>query len=769
LNDRKRLSGHQDTSSQRPNFSIRTSIMLRSTKKLLLWLLLLGLLILNLLSSSLEATVLTPELQSVLSSLSDQDEISVIITLSDKIDPRQIRDGGKSLLRSKIIKALRNKADVAQAPLKVFLEGRGARKLRSLWLINGMAVTAKPDVVRELTSFPGIEEIKLDETIQAPVVVQEVSAIPEWNLSAIRAPELWALGYTGEGVVVASMDTGVDVNHPDLQSGWRGGTNSWFDPNGQHSTPFDADGHGTATMGVMLGGDAGGTAIGVAPGARWIAVKIFNDSGTATFSGIHEGFQWLLDPDGDPGTDDAPHVVNNSWGLDSDKGCSLEFEPDIHALKVAGIAVVFAGGNSGPSPSTSISPANNPDGFAVGAVDQSLAIYWYSSRGPSACDGRIYPEVVAPGVLVKTSILSSGFASVTGTSIAAPHVAGAMALLLNAFPQLTVPEVELALKHSAFDIGTPGTDNDSGYGLLDVLAAYQLILNPVANISVSPASHLFGTTKEGSLSIPHEFMVRNVGLGDLVMGSVSKTGADPSEFVIQSDGCSGQTLVPLGTCFIQVAFSPLSGGSKSTNLSLSSNDPDQNPFDVALNGTGIEQYNLSVIKTGDGTGQVVGITSGIDCGTDCIEDYDPGKMAVLTAKPDAESAFGGWSGCSWSFGRQCRVLINMDKSITSTFIGPSLSISSPNGGEEWKPGTLKKIIWDHTGRPGAYVRIELLKGDILHSTIASRAWKGFNGKGTRYWRLPKDLPDGIDYKIRITSTKNSAHTDTSDGFFSITP
>jgi hypothetical protein len=341
--------------------------------------------------------------------------------------------------------------------------------------------------------------------------------------------------------------------------------------------------------------------------------------------------------------------------------------------------------------------------------------------------------------------------------------------LLNAFPQLTVEELELALKQSAFDLGISGPDNDFGHGLLDVLAAYQLILNPVANISVSPASHQFSTTKEGSLSIPHEFMVRNVGLGDLVMGAVSKTGAELSEFVIQNDGCSGQTLVPLGTCSIQVAFSPLSGGSKSANLSIPSNDPDQDPFDVVLNGTGIEQYNLSVIKAGDGTGQVVSITSGIGCGMDCVETYDPGKMALLTAKLDAESAFGGWSGCSWSFGRQCRVLMNTDKSITSTFIGPSLSISSPNGGEEWKRGTLKKITWDHAGRPGAYVRIELLKGDILHSTIASRAWKGFNGKGTRYWRLPKDLPDGIDYKIRITSTKNSAHTDTSDNAFSITP
>lgn len=165
------------------------------------------------------------------------------------------------------------------------------------------------------------------------------------------------------------MDTGVDINHPDLQSKWRGGTNSWYDPNGEHATPYDAHGHGTQTMGIMVDGDAGGTSVGVAPVANWIAVKIFNDRGTASLSVIHQGFQWLLDPDHNPDTDDAPDVVNNSWGLDSVNGCSSEFQADIQALKASNIAVVFAAGNYGPYPSTSISPANNTISFAAGATD----------------------------------------------------------------------------------------------------------------------------------------------------------------------------------------------------------------------------------------------------------------------------------------------------------------------------------------------------------------------------------------------------------------
>jgi len=285
------------------------------------------------------------------------------------------------------------------------------------------------------------------------------------------------------------MDTGVDVTHPDLASRWRGGTNSWYDPNGEHpATPTDVSGHGTWTMGVMVGGDAGGSSLGVAPDATWIAVKIFNDRGTATSTGIHQGFQWLLDPDGNPATADAPDVVNNSWTM-SASGCLLDFQPDLASVRAAGILPVFAAGNYGPLSGSSASPANNPEAFAVGATDDADVLYPYSSRGPSSCGQPVYPQLVAPGVGIHTTDLYGLYADETGTSVAAPHVAGALALLLQAFPGMSADRQAAALENSAIDLGAAGPDNSYGDGRLDALAAYQwLSTTPDFTSSVSPSS-----------------------------------------------------------------------------------------------------------------------------------------------------------------------------------------------------------------------------------------------------------------------------------------
>ena len=552
------------------------------------------LLALSLFASGIQADIIDPMLRTALDLAAPDDRFPVIVILSDQINIQQFRDRDISARRTRILEALKQKALVSQASLDAFLKLVGNPPVKRLWLINGLAVRLPARVIRALERFPGIESIRLDETISLSrfaaavplvtiddAVVDEAAGnavftvnlseasgdtvtldyatnddtstagtdytmtlgplsflpgetvlpltvpiledmliegdetffvvlsnsinadiaddtasgrildndppagMPEWNIAAINAPGVWASGYIGQGIVVASMDSGVDGTHPDLAPRWRGGNNSWYDPHGQHPlTPFDADGHGTETMGLILGGDENpfGTTIGVAPGAKWISVKIYDDAGNTMNSDIHLGFQWLLDPDGDSQTDDAPDVVNNSWGFEQLPGiCNTEFQTDIETLKMANIAVVFSAGNRGPGVASSISPANNPSGYAVGAVDSSLSITTFSSRGPSACDNTIFPELVAPGDQVMTTdVSSSGMASITwvsGTSFAAPHISGAIAVLLSAFPDVTVPHLHSALVLGAQDLGVPDPDDNYGHGLVDVVAAYNQLLS----------------------------------------------------------------------------------------------------------------------------------------------------------------------------------------------------------------------------------------------------------------------------------------------------
>ncbi len=248
--------------------------------------------------------------------------------------------------------------------------------------------------------------------------------------------------------------------------------------------------------GVIAGGSASGKAIGVAPGAQWIAAKIFDDAGVAVNSQIIAAFQWVLDPDGNPATDDAPGVVNGSWGLEGEENvCDGIFRTAIQNLRggrhcrgVRGRQLCFP-----PTPAnTSISPANYPESFAVGAIDQSSSLAGFSDRGPSACDDSTYPRIVAPGVHVRTSTDPASnpdgdlYASVSGTSFSAPHVAGVMALLLSADPELPASRLESILQLSATPLGTSTPNDDYGYGMVNAAAAYDLVSAARKNAANTP-------------------------------------------------------------------------------------------------------------------------------------------------------------------------------------------------------------------------------------------------------------------------------------------
>jgi subtilisin family serine protease len=467
--------------------------------------------------------------------------VDAIVVLRSQADLGPARSGSRAHRVTAVVHTLRDHATRAQRGVVGLLAARRRQGLVSdvtpLWVEDAVAVRATPRVLAELAARPDVREIQPNRTVDAPPTTAGTAE----NLDVIGASAMWDMGFRGQGVVVANLDTGVDVTHPDLAGSWRGGTNSWYDPNGQHpTTPTDVNGHGTQTMGVMVGGSTSGTTVGVAPAARWIAAKIFNDRGSATSTGIHLAFQWLLDPDRDPATADAPNVVNASWTM-STPSCVLDFQPDLRSLRAAGILPVFAAGNYGPSAGTVYSPANLPEAFAVGGTDNAGVLDTYSSRGPSACAGAAAPRLVAPGVGIPTTDLYGLYISDSGTSVAAPHVAGALALLLGAFPQLSAEQQEAALTSTAADLGASGVDGDFGYGRLDVPAAYQwLATTPDFSLAASPPA------ASGPASYTVSVINRNAFAGDVAL-SVSglpdgQTSFDPP--TVLGDGTAQLTVTP---------------------------------------------------------------------------------------------------------------------------------------------------------------------------------------------------------------------------------
>lgn len=384
--------------------------------------------------------------------------------------------------RARLVARLRARAEAAQASLLQRLQDAErageAEAIRPLWLSNRIAARVTPRQLLVLSRASGVRQIREDRfrrwIFASPRAEPADPLSAPWNLAMIHVPEAWsAFAITGTGVVVANIDTGVDWLHPALQRAYRG-----YDPRGLHrhagnwydatdagaAYPVDSNGHGTHTMGLMVG-----EGIGVAPGARWIAVRAFDAQGYAFDSWIHAAFEWILAPDGNPAL--APDILNNSWG--NPNGWDTAFAEDLAALQAAGIFAVFSVGNGGPNPGSVVSPASLPGAFAVGAVDSEGQIAWFSSRGPSPW-GEIRPHVVAPGVRVRSSLPGGTYGELSGTSMAAPHAAGVAALLKAARPDLSPPQIAEILTRTATPMTTTIPNNESGWGLIHALEALRL-------------------------------------------------------------------------------------------------------------------------------------------------------------------------------------------------------------------------------------------------------------------------------------------------------
>jgi serine protease AprX len=360
-------------------------------------------------------------------------------------------------------------------------------------------VTGNPIIHNDLPQRGPIEESPLQPGAPATI---------EPGITYTHAPDVWALGFRGETIVIAGADTGIRWTHNALKPHYRGwdGTNAnhnfnWHDsihdsvgnPCGNDSPePCDDFFHGSHTIGTAIGDDGGTNQIGMAPGAKWIGCRNM-DQGDGTPARYIECMEFFLAPyplnctpnEGDPTK--APDITTNSWGCPASEGCVVgdELQAAVEAQEAAGIQMVVAAGNSGPGCSTvSDPPSFYAASYTVGALNTGTdTIAGFSSRGPVTRDGsnRTKPDITAPGTNTRScdNTADDAYTFASGTSMATPHIAGAMALLWSAIPSLQnqIQASRDALDNSAVFIsstacGTAGPPNNVyGWGRVNIATA----------------------------------------------------------------------------------------------------------------------------------------------------------------------------------------------------------------------------------------------------------------------------------------------------------
>ncbi|MGH3714448.1 MAG: Ig-like domain-containing protein [Micromonosporaceae bacterium] len=395
--------------------------------------------------------------------------------------------------------ALRRTADRSQANTRHSLKAAKA-DFQTFYIANAILVRGGDQALaKTLAKDPAVSSILPRRTYQLHKPTLTLPQAPgvnavEWGVNAIRADQVWStFGTRGEGIVVDSIDTGVDFDHPALVSHYRGSLGdstfdhnyNWYDPSnicGNPSlAPCDNNNHGTHTIGTMVGDDGDGNQIGVAPGAKFISAKGCESTNCSDAALIRSG-QWMLAPTdlsgANPRSDLRPNIINNSWGTGNDSTVDPFYRATIQAWRAAGIFPAFSNGNSGPGCNTTGSPADNTEAFGTGAFNINGDIASFSSRGPGE-NGIIRPNLAAPGTNIRSSISGGGYAAFNGTSMASPHTAGTVALVWSAAPFLIgdLAQTGQLLDNTAVDVsdltcgGTADDNNVWGEGKLDAFAA----------------------------------------------------------------------------------------------------------------------------------------------------------------------------------------------------------------------------------------------------------------------------------------------------------
>ena len=426
-----------------------------------------------------------------------------------------LRQADQSLPRSAdaLVRSLRERAATSQRGVVALLREERV-PFRRFWITNALALQADRVLIATIERRPDVVAVVADpasrsappRATRAAARAQEVG----WGVEKIGAPAVWAQGARGQGIVIGVADTGMQWDHPALRAHYRGTSGSgvshaynWHDAlhgdingDGGSSCGFDAaapcddNGHGTFVTGIAAGGE-GENVIGVAPDARWIGCRNM-DGGVGRPSTYLECLQFLLAPTdaagANPDPSRRPDIVSNSYVCPPDEGCAAAaLGPAVDAMRAAGIFMAVAAGNDGPSCSSiRYPPAIYDAAFTVGASEAGDTIRPTSSRGPVTADGsgRPKPDIVAPGTAIRSAYPRDSYRALSGTSAAAPHVAGAVALLWSAYPWLRrdVERTEQLLRASATrltttqgcggDSATAVPNNTFGAGRVQVSAAY---------------------------------------------------------------------------------------------------------------------------------------------------------------------------------------------------------------------------------------------------------------------------------------------------------
>jgi subtilisin family serine protease len=446
--------------------------------------------------------------------MKDGETRSIFVRMKEQADLEKVKSiKGKEAKTSYVYEKLWDKSLKSQEKIKYFLDSVNT-KYRSYYIVNGISLQGNKSMIETLAQWSEIDMIVEDSWFMMAEIQRDKdeSRTVEWGVSKIKAPQVWAQGFKGQNVVIGGQDTGYQWDHSQLRNKYRGwnGTSAthdyhWHDAVHQNhpmnsgnnpcgynlSAPCDDHNHGTHTMGTMVGHNNADT-IGVAPQAKWIGCRNM-ERGYGSLTTYVECFEWFLAPyaygDGPENGDPAkmPHVINNSWGCPTIEGCNTTnfaiMEEALMNLRNAGCVIVVSNGNSGGTCSTTFDPPAFFEGsFSVGATNSTNAIASFSSRGPVTWDGsnRLKPNVVAPGVSVRSSVRNNGYATYNGTSMAGPHVAGAVALIISANPGLAgeVDQIEDILEQTTLPLyggstcgsilPTATPNNTFGYGLIDV-------------------------------------------------------------------------------------------------------------------------------------------------------------------------------------------------------------------------------------------------------------------------------------------------------------